>query len=90
MSDQAFANTQSPPQFTRKRTHSVTEDYQEAFSRPSWSGQDRGNCNPSEEDTLFLLTEEEPSLNGNRGTSLGDTGFLGSLVTEPNDEMLKA
>lgn len=90
MSDQAFANTQSPPQFTRKRTHSVTEDFQEAFSRPGWSGQDRGNCNPSEEDMLFLLTEEEPALNGNRGTSLGDTSLLGSLVTESNDEILKA
>ncbi|KAF1911098.1 hypothetical protein BDU57DRAFT_543480 [Ampelomyces quisqualis] len=41
LGDQAFANTQSPPQFSRKRTHSMTEDFQDVFSRPTWSGGDR-------------------------------------------------
>lgn len=41
MNDANFANNQSPPQFSRKRTHSMTDDFQDAFSRPSWSSQDR-------------------------------------------------
>ncbi|KAF1845322.1 uncharacterized protein K460DRAFT_416596 [Cucurbitaria berberidis CBS 394.84] len=41
MGDQSFPDTQSPPQFKRQRTHSMTEGFHEAFGRPSWTGQDR-------------------------------------------------
>lgn len=41
MGDQNFADTQSPPQFKRQRTHSMTEGFQEVFGRPSWSSHDR-------------------------------------------------
>jgi hypothetical protein len=90
MSDQNFNNTQSPPQFTRKRTHSMTDEFQEVFSRPSWSGQDRGNGYPSEQSMLSLLTVEEPALNGNRRTSFGEMSLIGSLVTGSNEDILKA
>lgn len=41
MGDQTFVDTQSPPQFKRQRTHSMTEGFPETFGRPSWSAQDR-------------------------------------------------
>lgn len=41
MGDQTFVDTQSPPQFKRQRTHSITEGFHENFGRPSWSAQDR-------------------------------------------------
>jgi hypothetical protein len=90
MGDQNFTSTQSPPQFTRKRTHSMTDEFQEVFSRPSWSGQDRGNCYQSEQAMLSVLTIEEPVLNGNRRTSFGEMSLIGSLVTGSNEEILKA
>jgi hypothetical protein len=90
MGDQSFASNQSPPQFTRKRTHSMTDDFQDVFARPSWSGQDRGNCCPNERDMLSLLTAEEPQLNGNRRTSFGEMSLIGSLVTGSNEDILKA
>jgi hypothetical protein len=59
-------------------------------SRPSWSGQDRGNCCPTERDMVSLLTAEEPQLNGNRRTSFGEMSLIGSLVTGSNEDILKA
>lgn len=93
MNDQSFPNThaQSPPQFTRKRTHSVSEDFQDIIGRPSWSAQDRGNGYPIEDNQrLFMLTSEEPALNGNRRTSFGEMSLIGSLVTGSNEDVLKA
>lgn len=90
LSDQNFANTQSPPQFTRKRTHSMTDEFQEAFSRPNWVGQDRGNSYPSEQPMLSMLTTEEPLMNGARRTSFGEMSLIGSLVAGSNEETLKA
>jgi hypothetical protein len=90
LSDPNFASNQSPPQFTRKRTHSMTDEFQEVFARPSWSGQDRGNCYPTERDMVSLLTAEEPQLNGNRRTSFGEMSLIGSLVTGSNEDILKA
>jgi hypothetical protein len=90
ISDQSFTNAPSPPRFTRKRTHSMTDDFQEVFNRPSWSGQDRGNCYLSEQSMLSLLTIEEPALNGNRRTSFGEMSLIGSLVTGSNEDILKA
>jgi hypothetical protein len=90
MNDANFANTQSPPQFSRKRTHSMTDEFQEVFSRPSWSGQDRGNCYPFELAALTLLTSEESALNGVRRTSFGEMSLIGSLVTGSNEDILKA
>jgi hypothetical protein len=91
ISEQNFTNAQSPPRFTRKRTHSMTDDFQEVFSRPSWSNQDRGNCYLSSEQSMLpLLTVEEPALNGNRRTSFGEMSLIGSLVTGSNEDILKA
>jgi hypothetical protein len=90
MSDQNFTSTQSPPHFTRKRTHSMTDEFQEVFSRPSWSGQDRGNWYQSEQAMLSVLTIEEPVLNGNRRTSFSEMSLISSLVTGSNEDILKA
>jgi hypothetical protein len=90
MADPSFVPTQSPPPFSRKRTHSMTDDFHEAFSRPHGSGQDRGNCDPSEQDMLCLLTLQEPSTKGDRRSSFAEASLLGSLVTSSNEEMLTA
>ncbi|KAH7083335.1 hypothetical protein BKA63DRAFT_403028 [Paraphoma chrysanthemicola] len=88
MSDPNFASTQSPPQFTRKRTHSMTDEFQDVFSRPSWTAQDRGNGYLPEENTPTVLTHQELPLNGNRRTSFGE--MIGNLVTGSNEDILKA
>ena len=90
ISDQNFPSTQSPPHFTRKRTHSMTDDFQDILSRPNWSAQDRGNDLPPEEPALVVLTSQEPALNGDRRTSFGEMNLIGSLVTGSNEEVLKA
>ncbi|KAH8730672.1 hypothetical protein GQ44DRAFT_767853 [Phaeosphaeriaceae sp. PMI808] len=41
INDPSFANMQSPPQFSRKRTHSMSDEFQDVFTRPNWSAQDR-------------------------------------------------
>jgi hypothetical protein len=85
LGDQTFPDTQSPPQFKRQRTHSMTEGFQEALGRPNWSAHDRGETH-----SLPVLTEQEPSLNGNRRTSFGEMNLGGSLITGLNEETLKA
>lgn len=90
MGDQNFADTQSPPQFKRQRTHSMTEGFHEVFGRPSWSGQDRGNCTSFESYGLSMLINQESSLNGNRRTSFGEMALAGSLITGSNEGTLKA
>ncbi|KAF9699932.1 hypothetical protein EKO04_001467 [Ascochyta lentis] len=90
MAEQSFAEIQSPPQFHRKRTHSMSEGFQDAFGRSSWSGQDRGNDHPLEQTMLSLLTTQEPPLNGDRRTSFGEMALAGNLVTGSNESTLKA
>lgn len=86
MGDQTFQDTQSPPQFKRQRTHSMTEGFHEAFSRPNWTVPDRGN----DAHGMSGLGDQESSLNGNRRTSFGDMNLGGSLITGSNEETLKA
>ena len=68
----------------------MTDEFQEVFSRPSWSGPERGNCYPPEQSMLSVLTLQEPALNGNRRTSFGELSLIGSLVTGSNEDILKA
>lgn len=68
----------------------MTDDFQDTFGRPNWAIQDRGNCYPSEQALLSMLTSKEPALNGNRRTSFGEMSLIGSLVTGSNEEILKA
>ncbi|USP81720.1 uncharacterized protein yc1106_08994 [Curvularia clavata] len=86
MGDQTFQDTQSPPQFKRQRTHSMTEGFHEAFSRPNWTVPDRSN----DAHGMSGLGDQESSLNGNRRTSFGDMNLGGSLITGSNEETLKA
>ncbi|KAF1938788.1 hypothetical protein EJ02DRAFT_409698 [Clathrospora elynae] len=90
LGDQTFADTQSPPQFKRQRTHSMTEGFTEAFGRPSWSGQDRCNGDPAETNGLTTQTDQESSINGNRRSSFGEMALAGSLITGSNEGTLKA
>lgn len=90
LTEQNFAEIQSPPQFHRKRTHSMSEGFQDAFGRSSWSGQDRGNNHPLEHTMLSLLTNQETPLNGDRRTSFGDMTLVGNLITGFNEGTLKA
>ncbi|KAI8935385.1 hypothetical protein NX059_007968 [Plenodomus lindquistii] len=88
MGDQTFVDTHSPPQFKRQRTHSMTDGFHDTFARPSWSAQDRGNGYPLELNGL-ALTEQEPSINGNRRTSFGEMNLAGSLMTGVNEGTLR-
>lgn len=90
LGDQTFPDTQSPPQFKRQRTHSMTEGFHEAFSRPNWTAQDRGNAGAVDAHGLPVLGDQESSLNGNCRTSFGDMNLGGSLITGSNEETLKA
>ncbi|KAF1829799.1 hypothetical protein BDW02DRAFT_573650 [Decorospora gaudefroyi] len=90
LGDQTFPDTHSPPQFKRQRTHSMTDGYHEALSRPNWSTQDRDNGGSVETHSLPVLPEQESSLNGNRRTSFGELTLGGSLITGLNEETLKA
>jgi hypothetical protein len=81
---------QSPPQFHRKRTHSMSDGFQDTFVRSSWSGQDRGNNHPLEQTLVSLLTSQETPLNGDRRTSFGDMTLAGNLITGSNEGTLKA
>jgi hypothetical protein len=90
LGDQPFPDTQSPPQFKRQRTHSMTEGFHEAFGRPNWSGQDRGNGGSVDAHGLPVLPDQDSSLNGNRRTSFGDMSLGGSLITGSHEEILKA
>ncbi|KAH6633430.1 hypothetical protein C7974DRAFT_171085 [Boeremia exigua] len=90
LADQSFTEIQTPPQFHRKRTHSMSEGFQDAFGRSSWSGQDRGNNHPLEQNILSLLTTQETPVNGDRRTSFGDMTLAGNLITGSNEGTLKA
>jgi hypothetical protein len=68
----------------------MTDGFHEAFSRPSWSAQDRGNSYPFEQTMLSLLTPQESPLNGARRTSFGEMTLAGSLITGSNEGTLKA
>jgi hypothetical protein len=90
LGDQSFPDTQSPPQFKRQRTHSMTDGFHDAFSRPNWTVQDRGNSGSVDAHGLPVLPDQESSLNGNRRTSFGDMSLGGSLITGSHEEILKA
>lgn len=90
MGEQNFIDAQSPPQFKRQRTHSMTEGFHEAFGRPSWSGQDRGNSSSFGQDGYSMLTGQEPSMNGHHRNSFSELSLIGNLITGSNEGSLKA
>ncbi|KAF2468487.1 uncharacterized protein BDR25DRAFT_55263 [Lindgomyces ingoldianus] len=80
--DQGLPDIQTPSQFTRKRTHSISEGMQDSYGTSNrqmgWSGQDR----------------EYPS-NGavqaiHRRPSYDDMALVGSLITGSNEGVIKA
>ncbi|KAJ4359843.1 uncharacterized protein N0V89_000399 [Didymosphaeria variabile] len=87
----------APSQFSRKRTYSMSENFGEPYSRPSWSGQDRGTYITEDPSALPLLTREEQPLNGandsnnnNRRVSFTEWTLVGSLITGSNEAIIKA
>ncbi|KAL1594385.1 hypothetical protein SLS60_010145 [Paraconiothyrium brasiliense] len=86
----------APSQFSRKRTYSMSENFGDPYSRPSWSGQDRGTYITEDPAALLLLTREEQSLNGandnnnNRRVSFTEWTLVGNLITGSNEAIIKA
>ncbi|KAJ4295371.1 hypothetical protein N0V90_007383 [Kalmusia sp. IMI 367209] len=83
------------PQFSKKRTHSMSENFADPYSRPSWSGQDRGTYNTEDSAALYLLTYEEQSINGsgennNRRVSFTEWTLVSNLITGSNEATIKA
>ncbi|KAF2874455.1 hypothetical protein BDV95DRAFT_627127 [Massariosphaeria phaeospora] len=92
--EQSLADAQSP-QYPRKRTHSMSEGFQDSYSRPNWSGQDRGIDYDIESQILSRLTSEDHPSNGTganlaRRASFGETALAGSLITSSNEGTIKA
>jgi hypothetical protein len=81
--------------FSRKRTHSMSENFTDMYARPNWSGQDRGTDFTNVNAMLSSLTHEEQSLNGgpphsNRRVSFGEMALAGDLITGSNEDTIKA
>jgi hypothetical protein len=94
VSDQVLAEAQAQTQLSRKRTHSMSENFTESYSRPNWSGQDRGT-HPTSASDLWMLTSEDSVPNGtttnsNRRVSFGEMTLAGSLITGSNETTIKA
>lgn len=90
MGEQNFLDAQSPPQFKRQRTHSMTDGFHEAFGRSSWSGQDRGNTFSFGQEGYSMLTGQEPSMNSHHRNSFSDLNLAANLITSSNEGTLKA
>jgi hypothetical protein len=95
VSDPALGDAQTPAQFPRKRTHSMSESFQDMYGRSTWSGQDRGTDFTYATEMLYPLTHEEHSLNGavqssNRRISFGEMTLAGNLITGSNEATIKA
>jgi hypothetical protein len=85
---------QAPAQFPRKRTHSMSEGFQDAYNRSNWPAQDRGIHHTYVTEMLSPLTYQEQPLNGaansNRRISFGDMTLAGNLITGSNELAIKA
>ncbi|KAF2116271.1 hypothetical protein BDV96DRAFT_47079 [Lophiotrema nucula] len=76
--EQGLADLQTPTQFSRKRTHSMSEQFQDPYGRPNWSGVDREfSTNGAGQEF-----QQRPSYS--------DTTIAGSLMTGTNEAILKA
>ena len=72
----------------------MSENFADQYSRPNWSGQDRGTYNVEDPVAFHILTREEP-LNGtlennNRRLSLTEWTLVGNLITGSNETTIKA
>ncbi|KAF1977316.1 hypothetical protein BU23DRAFT_550647 [Bimuria novae-zelandiae CBS 107.79] len=63
--------------FSRKRTHSMSENLSDPYARPSWPGQDREPLNGTSE-------------NNNRRVSFTEWTLVGNLITGSNETTIKA
>jgi hypothetical protein len=90
----ALVDAQTPAQFSRKRTHSMSENFQDVYGRPNWSGQDRGTYHTNLTTVLSPLTFEEHPLNGpannNRRISFGEMTLASNLLTGSYEAAIKA
>jgi hypothetical protein len=88
-------HAQTAVQVPMKRTHSISEGFQDSSYNKSWSGQDRGTYNTSDHDIKMLLTSQEYSSNGtsqpvNRRSSFADMTLAGNLMAGSNEGTIKA
>lgn len=76
----------------------MSEGFGDPYSRPSWSGQDRGTYITEDPTAFPLLTREDPSLNGthdnnhshNRRVSFTEWTLVGNLIAGSNEATIKA
>ncbi|KAF1956915.1 hypothetical protein CC80DRAFT_504024 [Byssothecium circinans] len=76
--DPAPPDTQAPPQYPRKRTHSMSENFTDSYSRANWASQER------EQPPNGTATDD------NRRASYGEMTLAGSLITGSNETSIKA
>jgi len=85
---------EAPSHFSRKRTHSLSENFGDPYNRPNWSSNDRGIYNAADPAGLYPLTREEHPLNGagasNRRVSFTEWTLAGNLITGSNEATIKA
>ena len=73
----------------------MSENFGESYSRPSWSGQDRGTYN-IDDPTAFPILTREDHLNGTsdsnatRRVSFTEWTLVGNLITGSNETIIKA
>jgi hypothetical protein len=86
-----MGDVQAQSPFARKRTHSMSEGLQDAFTRQGWSGQDRGTYD-SDMSQLAMLTHQDLAMNGQhaRRPSYSELTLAGNLITGLNDGAIKA
>lgn len=89
--DQGLPDTQSPSNFERKRTHSMSEGLHDPYGRSGWTGQERG-IHTVEPHPLHVLTDEDFTTNGQtlRRASFSDMTLAGNLMTGSNEGVIKA
>lgn len=70
----------------------MSENLQDPYTRPSWSGQDRGGTEVFDVNVSPMLTHQEFSTNGQnmRRTSFSDMTLAGNLITGSNEGTIKA
>lgn len=95
VAEHGLGDAPTPSQFSRKRTHSMSESFQDQYGRPNWSGQDRGTDYTCDDPNLYLLTTQDYPLNGITATtdpraSFGDIILSGNIITETNEATIKA
>ena len=91
--DHTLNDAQASVHVPMKRTHSISESYQDTYK--NWPVQDRGAHHAFPFSMESLLTDKDYSSNGanqvlNRRSSFADVHLAGSLIAGSNEGIIKA